>query len=111
MKSPDRGTVYTMREILEDLMLRDSPFFMVRFEEDERSSPIQYGDEDELRSVPGLLDTRWKFGYETHEWIPLFYYCDNNEKPITEYVTCTEFYEDPNVWDSIERTIVLNIVE
>lgn len=104
---PKRGEVYTMREILEDLILRDSPFFMVHFEGDERSNPIQYEGEDELRKVPGLLDTRWWFDRVTDEWIPVFYYCDNNEKPITEYVTCTE-NKGPDVRGSIELTVVLN---
>lgn len=94
---PVRNTVYTARQVLTVLTLKDSAFFKFR-----RHSPFQrVGDgkdadrlqlmealsfgvdvdcvlqnshvtDKELLSVPGFAESRWEYLFTTDEWIPIF---------------------------------------
>ncbi|QZE59509.1 hypothetical protein MPK66_gp265 [Erwinia phage pEa_SNUABM_2] len=76
---PLRGRVYTLREIENDLELRDSPFLRfvpqkVRLagESEAGIQVIQQSHIADLSDVEGWADTEWSYVRETEEWIPLF---------------------------------------
>lgn len=71
MAYPVMHSVYTAREVYE-LELLDSPF--LRFCVGGSMAVIQttHLTEEQLLSVPGFADTRWRYQRTTHEWIPLF---------------------------------------
>ena len=71
MSAPRRGDVYTAAEV-EALSLRDAPFY--RFVVNGNVEVIQTSHltVEQLLSVPGFAQTRWRYERETHEWIPLF---------------------------------------
>ncbi len=71
---PVRGETYTVREIYEDLFLRDSPHLSF-FREDDEKDVIQnsHFTIDELLSLNHpLLDCEFTYVRETDEWIPVF---------------------------------------
>ncbi len=70
---PIRNNVYTLEQITK-LYLRDSPALLV-----EHNSAVQESHltEQQLLSVPGIKDSKWKYIRETHEWIPIFNYCSD----------------------------------
>ena len=76
---PRRGQVYTLKEIENDLELRDSPFLRfvpqkVRYEHECGAGiqVIQHSNLANLSDVEGWSDTQWSYVRETEEWIPLF---------------------------------------
>lgn len=82
-KIPKSGQVYTLAEIFK-LELRDSPF--LRFAHRGKICVIQDGSlgREELLAVPGMVDSLWRYEYETAEWCPLFMYVGT--APITDLV-------------------------
>lgn len=83
---PQRGQVYTLKEIENDLELRDSPFLRffpqkVRLlgEKEAGIQVIQQSHTADLSDVPGWADTKWYYVRETEEWIPLFRAVDDAE--------------------------------
>lgn len=84
---PVRNKLYTLKEVLTVLYLRDSPG--LSFEHEGKRGCIQNSHltDEELLSVPGIGETQWRYVRETLEWIPLFTYVPTEEHPvITEYV-------------------------
>lgn len=75
---PQRGQVYTLKEIENDLELRDSPFLRfvpqkVRYVGMPAGvQVIQQSHIANLSELEGWADTKWSFVRETDEWIPLF---------------------------------------
>jgi hypothetical protein len=81
---PVQGQVYTLAEIL-NLTLRDAPF--LRFYHNDKLVVVQTLGSDVgtvCQDNPKLLESKWKYIRETHEWIPLFNYA--GEEPVTDYV-------------------------
>jgi hypothetical protein len=74
MNHPIKGWAYTLREILEELDLDDSPSLLVAL--NGRCGPVQdsHLTDKQLLSVPGIAETRWEYIRTTHEWIPCFTY-------------------------------------
>ena len=102
---PKQGQVYSLEYILKTLYLRDSPSLNVSGIGVIQTSHLDNGDED-LLSIPGFKDTKWKDLRETSEWIPLFRSEDTPEnielvKSGIEYepwTTCPMRYpEDPEL--------------
>ncbi|QZE60179.1 hypothetical protein pEaSNUABM35_00262 [Erwinia phage pEa_SNUABM_35] len=76
---PRRGQVYSLKEIENELELRDSPF--LRFipqkvcmvgEREAGIQVIQTSSVANLSDIEGWADTQWTYVRETEEWIPLF---------------------------------------
>lgn len=84
---PRSGQVYTLAEITK-LYLRDQPF--LQFFHNGELCVIQgasLSEEELCASNPEAAKTKWRYVRETEEWIPLFRYSDENELPITAFVT------------------------
>lgn len=108
-RNPVRGQIYTVKEIVNDLKLRDSPFLC-----SEITNPIgekvkvviqtSWCGDDEL--IPIMGDTRYKYIRETSEWIPIFEFVGTEEeflKTVDCAVTLDQFLkqEEPvgmTVW-------------
>lgn len=84
---PVRGNAYSLREVLEQLHLDDSPSLMFKVAGSDVYSVLQnvHLTQEELLSVAGFADTKWTYIRTTHEWIPIFHYCEPNN-PITNFV-------------------------
>lgn len=81
---PVQGQTYTLAEI-QELYLRDAPF--LRFYHNDKLVVVQTlsgSVETACEDNPKLLESKWTYIRETHEWIPLFNYA--GEEPVTEYV-------------------------
>ena len=76
---PVSGVSYTLAEIYK-LSLRDGP--SLNFHHNDISGVIQESHltEEELLSVPGMKESKWIYGYETEEWIPVFNFDKNIEQ-------------------------------
>ncbi|QYW04595.1 hypothetical protein pEaSNUABM14_00270 [Erwinia phage pEa_SNUABM_14] len=88
MKHAQPGSVYTLREMLTELSLRDTPNLgftpvSVRYPETKeiRQQTVQdsHLTEEEMLALPGWAETKWRYIRETHEWIPVFVAVDNAE--------------------------------
>lgn len=88
---PERGTVYTLREMIEELTLRDSPFLRFWFAPpanlsgEEVLNVIQHSHctNEQLLNIEGFADTLWMFQYETDEWIPLFTFAGDTKELLS----------------------------
>jgi hypothetical protein len=93
---PKREQVYTLEEVINKLHLRDSPSLNF-WDEKGNSQVIQTSHilEEDLLTIPGFADSKWKYIMETHEWIPIFRYVD--ERPMSDFVTMEpwECYGEP----------------
>ena len=88
-KYPKPFEVYTFREICEDLILRDSPHLMFYDTEGERDViQTSHMTEEDMLSVEGFADSKWKYIRETDEWIPIFMYAGDVD--IFTFVMKTE---------------------
>lgn len=99
MRYPKRGVTYTLQEIEETLILRDSAHLSVWATVPslgcERSFPIQtsHHTSEELLKNELAANSRWTYQRETDEWIPLFIWAkDNTIKP--EEIVDIEEYTD-----------------
>ena len=88
---PVIGKVYTLRQIINDLVLLDSPglCFQLAVPNDQKvvgQHVIQNAHvlPDDLLNVPGFADTKWQYELTTSEWIPIFQYVD--AASITNFV-------------------------
>lgn len=81
LKYPIRGEVYTVKQIDEDLYLRDSAFLRF-FDENGETQVVQTSHiAENLSSWPEWAELRFTYQRETEEWIPLFFVVsDDNEK-------------------------------
>lgn len=93
-KYPKSGQVYTLRQIIEELHLRDSPHLGFMANGVRQVIQNSHCTEAQLLEVPGMADSLWKYLYETDEWIPIFSFAENNPLPIEELVD-TEAEIDP----------------
>jgi len=94
MKNPIRNAVYTLREIYTELNFKDTPNLSF-VHSDERGTfepAIQdsHLTEEQLLSVEGFADTRWKYLMTTNEWIPIFVWAKDNERTITDFIDIAE---------------------
>jgi hypothetical protein len=84
-KYPVTGAIYTLLEMTE-LSLPDEPF--LRFRHQGEIAVIQEGgtiSTEELLAIPEIANSKWRYQYTTHEYIPLFMYA--GESDILELVT------------------------
>ena len=105
---PCIGLVYTLHQILKDLVLLDSPslLFDLAGPNDEQMVLSQHVVQDshvlpdDLLTIPGFADTKWQYERTTSEWIPLFHYVDT--APITDFVDMEPEIDfdltEKNVW-------------
>lgn len=80
--------IYTLEEIT-TLNLKDSPALIVHNRNGVQDSHIT---EEELLSVPGIKQTKWKYIRTTHEWIPIFTYA--SEEPWETYFDSEPYRSD-----------------
>lgn len=90
-KEPRAGSVYTTEEIINKLALADSP--SLNFRHNGRRGCVQdsHLTKEQLLSVPGMGERRWKYERTTYEWIPVFNYVD--ERPITDVVDLEPYFD------------------
>lgn len=81
---PKQGAIYTAKQILEELNLKDSPFFRFHFNNEIQVIQTSHCSEEELLEVPGFAESRWRYERTTSEWIPLFML--DVDQDITEWV-------------------------
>lgn len=90
--NPVSGQVYTLAQIFNDLNLPDSPSLCFSYLVKGGVIQTSHVTHAELLAVPGFAESRWRYRYETSEWIPLFMYA--GEAPITEFVTIEPWLAD-----------------
>jgi hypothetical protein len=73
---PRGGEVYTLEQITRELYLRDSPALMVQLNAKMSCVQNSHLTDNELLSVPGFAQTKWRYIRETDEWIPVFHWAD-----------------------------------
>lgn len=105
---PRRNEVFTLAQVQNDLELRDSPSlnFVMRAKDGstlEACLQDSHVTVEQLLSVPGFADSKWRFHRETSEWIPVFYYSEENEKSITDFIDFEEYIDpyrldEPTLW-------------
>jgi hypothetical protein len=78
-KYPIPYNIYTLEQVTK-LDLKDSPALIVHNRSAVQDSHVT---EEELLSVPGIKQTKWKYIRTTHEWIPIFTYA--SEEPWQTY--------------------------
>lgn len=83
---PKRGTIYTFRQILETLTLRDSPCLL--FKENNMMQNIQdsHCTAEAMLHTPHWADSLWEYQMETEEWIPVFHFSANNTISINDLI-------------------------
>lgn len=95
---PRRGEVFTGAEVMQ-LPLRDSPSLCVPVKWDadveHDEAPIQdaHLTQDELLSVPGFSESRWRFLFETDEWIPVFDFVGTADEALA-FVDVSKEWDD-----------------
>lgn len=83
---PQSGRIYTFREIVEVLYLRDSACLL--FIENGMDQNIQdsHLGQHVMLEIPHWADSRWEYRYETDEWIPIFRWAKDNTITIDDLV-------------------------
>lgn len=80
-KQPVRGQVYTMKQIDDELVLRDSPFLYFFDAEGEKKVIQTSHSNSDLSDFAEWSNIRFNYIRETDEWIPLFNVVEeDNEK-------------------------------
>ena len=77
---PERGQVYTLREIETGLYLRDSA--CLNFTHEGIESCVQGHPDIDFTQPSAIADSEWRYVRETDEWIPVFRYAGTT--PIDE---------------------------
>jgi hypothetical protein len=119
---PKRGGVYTLREVEIVLELRDSAhlgfwhdlgaaWVCASCANDDDDCPYVHNHKvqcviqtshvtrDDLLSIPGFADSKWKYRYETDEWIPVFEFVGTDIQQFVNIVPSLCDYNldrDPN---------------
>lgn len=80
---PKRGEVYTVKQIVTELKLRDSPFLCSEItnplgEKVEVVIQTAWCTEEQL--IPIMGDDRYRYIRETDEWIPVFHFTGTEEE-------------------------------
>lgn len=90
---PITGQEYTVRQIYEDLKLKDIPH--LRFYIFEVSCVLQtsHVTDAELLSIPGVADFKFRYSHTTYEWIPVF--CAVDSRKFLEIIN-VETARDPD---------------
>lgn len=95
---PQQGKEYTAEEVFK-LDLDDTPH--LGFQHEGLPAIIQNSHitVEELLSVPGLAQTKWRYVFTTNEWVPIFEAVD-----VTEVLKCVDIvpwkccFDDPHWW-------------
>jgi hypothetical protein len=90
---PQRGHVYTLHEVEKVLDLDDSAHLGIVYQGKRTVIQTSHLTADQLLSVPGFKDTFWRYLYTTHEWIPVFEYDVDENRPITDFVDVEQWLE------------------
>jgi hypothetical protein len=94
---PQIGQNYTLEQIVRELRLRDCPALMVQLNAKMSCVQDSHLSEQELLSVPGFAQTKWRYVRETHEWIPVFHWADATD-PLT-FFDVEPSNDDPDRYD------------
>lgn len=83
---PVSGQVYTLRQVFNDLELRDSPSLALSVILDGKIVRTVINDSHVgdcwVESAPGAAESQWKYLRETDEWIPCFVHCGTPEQAM-----------------------------
>jgi len=86
--TPVRFNIYTMKQIDESLVLRDSPFLYF-FDAKGHTQVVQTSHSfQDLSSFAEWSELRFKFLQETNEWIPLFFVDSEDNAKMLELLDC-----------------------
>lgn len=96
MRNPVQNEIYTAKQILEELNLKDSPFFRFRFNGQTQVIQTSHCGDGALLEVPGFAETRWQYEYTTSEWIPLFMFEDDDITSFVDMEQSTDPHVDSN---------------
>lgn len=90
-KHPVRGSVYTMKQIDAELILRDTPF-MYFFDAEGEKQVIQtaHNNIEDLSDYEGWSDIRFTYIRETDEWIPLFNVVEEDNEKLLQLLDSGE---------------------
>jgi len=85
---PKRYMVYTLKEIINNLYLRDTPHLCINGKEGiDGVIQTSHITDEQLLSVDKIEDTRWVYIRETSEWIPIFHYVGNRHNlPLSHFI-------------------------
>ena len=81
---PRSNTTYTLRQIVEELYLRDSPCLGFRLDGKDGVIQDSHVSGEDMLAIPGFADSQWLYVRETEEWIPIFRYVGS--QAITDFV-------------------------
>lgn len=84
---PRQNSVYTVREILTELFLRDMAHLGFTYQGQRSVIQESHITEQEFLDT-GISEVKFTYMYETSEWIPVFRAVDNEE--VLAYVDITE---------------------
>lgn len=88
---PVRGNWYTLHQIEKQLSLEDSASLSFEYKGREGCIQNSHLTAEQLLSVPGIADSKWRYRSTTNEWIPVFEYAD--ERPITDFVDLERWFD------------------
>lgn len=90
MINPKRGQTYTLKQIEEELFLRDSPCLLFVHEDVEGVIQDSHIGENISKIVPLAGESQWVYIRETDEWIPVFKFDTKVEqRPVTDFLDLT----------------------
>lgn len=81
---PERGQVYSLREIETQLYLRDSPSLGLLYKSVKCVMQNSHCSGEQMLAQPLLADSQWCYKFETDEWIPVFEYAGS--VPVTDFL-------------------------
>lgn len=89
---PKKGYSYTLRQVLQELNLEDTPHLSFTKGVDQviQNSHVTY---DDLLLVPGFALTLWTYKRTTDESIPIFTWSEENAEPIEKFVDMVDLID------------------
>jgi hypothetical protein len=86
--NPKCGTIYTFRQIITQLYLRDAASLSFKIDGQWECVNDSHCGEQAVLAIPGWAGSRWIYRYETEEWVPVFEFADDNVIKMEQLVDC-----------------------
>jgi hypothetical protein len=83
MLFPVFNTVYTFNEIM-SLDLPDIPFLQFVYNDKECVIQTSHITNESLLTIPGMSESKWRYERTSREYIPLFWYADDNIQTLVD---------------------------
>jgi hypothetical protein len=75
---PESNQIYTLHEIINVLSIPDIPSLNFNYNNNDYYIDLAQISYENLLNIPGMKESKWKFYNTTHEWIPIFWYADDD---------------------------------